>query len=83
VPIRVYILTMLMLDDHEAIVARNVGVTCSLHDAERHKSRGIEFDFECLELEPNWQESSATTDVVIALRQFTELVRELQVAALR
>ena len=81
--IQIYMLTMLALDDRKTIIARNVGVTSSLHDAERHKSRGVEFDFEPFELESNWEEDSATTDVVIAMREFCRFVREMQEAALR
>jgi hypothetical protein len=74
---------MLTLDDHDTIIARNVGVTCSLHDAERHKSRGMEYDFEPFELESNWQQDVATTDLVMAMRGLCELVRQIQVEALR
>ena len=80
--VHVYVLTMLALDDHDTIFPRNVGVTCSLHDAERHKSRGVEFDFERFQLESKWEEDSATTDVVIAMREFCHLVREMQQAPL-
>ena len=81
--VQVYILTMLAFDDHGAINARNVGVTCCLHRAELHRSKGIEFDFESFEAEKELQEQCATTDVVIAMRQFCELVAEMQQEALR
>jgi hypothetical protein len=37
-----------------------VGVTFSLHEAERHKAQGVENEFETFQICSNWQEHAAT-----------------------
>jgi len=59
---------MLTSDDHDTIVGRNVGATCSLHTAERHRSKSVDNDFECFQLESNWQQAAASTDLIMAMR---------------
>ena len=74
----VYVLTSLFFDSKGNIANRNVGVTFSLHEAECHRVEGIENDFESFPVAPNWQEHAATTDLVIAMREFCDMVKELQ-----
>jgi len=76
--INVYVLTSLHLDGKGNVASMNVGVTFSLHEAERYKGHGIENDFESFPLAPNWQEHAATTDLVFAMRTFCDMVKELQ-----
>jgi hypothetical protein len=78
-----YVLTTLSLDSKGNVQCRNVGVTFSLHEAERHKGRGVENEFESFLIGTNWQEQVATTELVFAMREFCEMVREMQEAALR
>ena len=58
--------------------SRNVGVTFSLHEAERHKAQGVESEFETFQLCSNWQEHAVTTELVFAMREFCGMVKELQ-----
>ena len=74
----VYVLTSLYLDRKGNVASRNVAVTFSLHEAELHKGKGIENDFERLLIAPNWQEHAATTELVFAMREFCDMVKELQ-----
>lgn len=76
--INIYVLTSFFLDGKRNVASRNVGVTFSLHEAERHKGQGIENDFESFPVAPNWQEHAATTDLVFAMRTFCDMVKELQ-----
>lgn len=76
--ITVHVLTSLFLDGKGNVSSANVGVTFSLHEAERHKGQGIENDFESFPVAPNWQEHAATTDLVFAMRTFCDMVKELQ-----
>ena len=81
--INAYVLTTLSLDSKGNVHSRNVGVTFSLHEAERHKAQGVENEFESFLIATNWQEQAATTELVFAMREFCEMVREMQEAALR
>lgn len=79
----VYVLTSLFFDSKGNIASRNVGVTFSLHEAERHKGQCVEHEFETFQIESYWQEDAATTGLVIAMREFCSMVQEMQEAALR
>lgn len=81
--LNVYVLTRLSLDAKGNVQCRNIGVTFSLHEAERHKDQGIENEFETFQIGANWVEQTATTDLVVAMRGFCDMVREMQEAALR
>jgi hypothetical protein len=80
---RIYVLTSLSLDRKGEVVSRNVGLTFSIHGAEEHKARGVGYDFETFQIDSNWLEDAATTDLVIAMREFCDMVREWQEAAWR
>jgi hypothetical protein len=74
----VYVLTSLFFDSKRNIKSRNVGVTFSLHEAERHKAQGVENEFETFQICSNWQEHAVTTELVFAMREFCDMVKELQ-----
>jgi hypothetical protein len=74
----VYVLTSLFVDSKGNITSRNVGVTFSLHEAERHKGQGVENEYETFQICSNWQEHAATTELVSAIREFCGMVKELQ-----
>jgi hypothetical protein len=76
--IKAYLLTSLFFDSKEDIASRNVGVTFSLHEAEQHMAQGVENEYETFQICSNWQEHAATTDLVIAMREFCDMVKELQ-----
>ena len=76
--INAYVLTSLFFDGKGNIASRNVGVTFSLHEAERHKAQGVENEFEAFQICSNWQEHAATTQLVFAMREFCDMVKELQ-----
>jgi hypothetical protein len=68
--INAYLLTSLFFDSKGDIASRNVGVTFSLHEAERHKRQGVENEYETFQICSNWQEHAATTELVIVMREF-------------
>jgi len=80
---RVYVLTTLSLDGNGNVTSRNVGVTFSVHEAEAHKAKGVENEFETHSVHADWQEDAATTDLIVALRTFRRIVEEQQAEALR
>jgi hypothetical protein len=81
--VNVYVLTALSLDSKGEVKSGNVGVTFSLHEAEEHRAKGVENDFETFQIDSNWQEDAATTDLIVALRTFRSIVEEQQAQALR
>ncbi|HXW92952.1 MAG TPA: hypothetical protein VEK33_20550 [Terriglobales bacterium] len=80
---KVYLLTSLVIDPNGEVIGKNVGVTFSLHEAEEHRAKGVENDFETFQIDSNWQVDAATTDLIVALRTFREIVEEQQAQALR
>ena len=78
-----YVLTTLCLDTRGEVIGKNVGVTFSLHQAELHKAKGVENDFEAFQIESKWVEDAATPELVVAMRGFCDIAREMQEAALR
>jgi len=81
--VNVYVLTTLSLDDEGNVLPCNVGVTFSLHEAEAHRAKGVENEFETFQIDSDWQEDAATTELVVAMRGFRDMVREMQEEALR
>jgi hypothetical protein len=79
----VYILTRLVIEEHGNVTTENVGVTFSLHEAELHRGDGVANDYERFQIDANWQEDAATTALVSAMREFREIVRQMQEEALR
>lgn len=79
----VYILIKSKIDDHGTIIDANVGVTFSIHDAEAHKSAGIENDFQTLDVDANWRETAETSAFALAMRDLRGIVEDMQAEALR
>ena len=79
----VYVLMTLSIGSQGEVVRKNVGVTFSLHEAEDHQGKDISNEFETFQIDANWQEDMATTDLVAAMREFTGMVRQWQAEALR
>ena len=82
-PVRIFVLTCLYIDDHGHVTSRNVGATFDVHEAELHRARGIEHDFETLAVDAGWLEEATKSDLVFAMRGFCDLVKDMQDAALR
>ena len=49
----------------------------------RTGAKGVEYDFEMFQVDPNWKGNAATVELVIAMRKFRSIVKELQREALR
>ena len=79
----VYVLTKLFVDAKDDIVCRNVSVTFDIFEAEAHKALGVEHDFDTLPLPRNWRENAEQSNLITVMREFRELVQQMQDAALR
>lgn len=79
----VYILTRLVIEEHGNVTAENVGVTFDIHEAEAHREKGIENDFEKFSVPGDWRDAAETSNLVRAMRNFRSMVEEMQREALR
>jgi len=78
-----YVLTRLDIDGKGNVTSRNVGVTFSLFEAEEHRSKSYENDFETYRVNADWREDAETTAAVSAMRDFRLIVEEMLTNALR
>jgi hypothetical protein len=81
--LNVYVLTSLSIHSKGSVTSRNVGVTLSLHEAELHRGDGVANDYEAFQIDSNWQEDASTTELVVAMREFRNVVEDMQREALR
>jgi hypothetical protein len=82
-PVHVFVLTKLVIDPTGTVVSKNVGIAFNIHDAENYAASDVANGYETFEVESNWQEDAATTDLVVAMRAFRDYVEELRAEALR
>jgi hypothetical protein len=82
-PVHVFVLTKLVIDPNSTVVSKNIGATFNIHDAEKYAASDVANGYETFEVESNWQEDAATTDLVGAMRAFRDYVEELRAEALR
>jgi len=78
-----YVLTILCIDAKGNVASRNVGATFDIFEAERHKGDGIENDFETFPVFADWREDAEQSGLIGTMRDFRELVAEMQEAAVR
>ena len=65
------------------VVAENIGATFDVYLAEPHRAHGVENDFERHPISASWREDAERSSVVSAIREFRQIVEEMQAAALR
>jgi hypothetical protein len=70
----VYVLTSLSLDAKGNVTSRNVGVTFDIFEAEAHKAKGVENDFEMFAVSGNWREDAEQSKLIATMRDFREIV---------
>ena len=81
--LNVYVLTTLSVDAEGNVMNGNVGVTFDLLKAEAHRAHGVENDFETFVVSGNWREDAEQSGLVTTMRDFREMVQQMQEAALR
>ena len=79
----VYVLTSLSVDGKGNVTGRNVGVTFDVFEAEAHKAKGIENGFDTFFVPGNWREDAEQSRLIRAMRNFRDMVTEMQDTALR
>jgi hypothetical protein len=60
----VFVLTTLSLDKNGDVKSRNVAVTFDLFEAEDHRNRGVEHEYEVFVVPGDWREDAEQSNVV-------------------
>ena len=81
--VHVFVLTSLSLDKKGELRSRNVAVTFDLFEAEDHRNKSVENDYDTLVVPCDWQEAAATSALVEQMRVFRDLIAEQHAEALR
>ena len=81
--VHVFVLTSLDLDKSGDVKSRNVAVTFDLFEAEDHRNKGVENDYEAFVVPCDWREDAEQSELVVAMREFRDIVKEMQDEALR
>jgi len=82
-PLEVFVLTRLAISPEGHVVAENIGATFDIYLAEAHRADGVENDFERHAISANWHEEAERSSVVAAMREFRQMVEQMQTEALR
>ena len=81
--VHVFILTTLALDKKGDVRSRNVAATFDLFEAEDHRNKGVENDYEVFVVPCDWQEDAARSELISAMRGFRSMVKQMEDEALR
>jgi hypothetical protein len=81
--VHVFVLTTLALDKKGDVQSRNVAATFDLFEAEDHRNKGVENDYETFVVPCDWRENAAQSELVSAMREFRQVVQKMQDEALR
>ena len=81
--VNLYVLTTLAFDSRGNVAGKNVGVRFSRLDAEGHRAKGVQNEFERFSVSADWREDAETFFLGDAMLGFRFLVEEMQRAALR
>jgi len=79
----VFVLTSLDLDRSGDVKSRNVAVTFDLFEAEDHRNKGVENDYDVFVVPCDWQEDAAQSELISAMRGFRSIVKQMEDEALR
>jgi hypothetical protein len=79
----VFVLTQLSLDKNGDVTSRNVAVTFDLFEAEDHKNKGVEYDYDTFVVPSDFRENAEQSELIAAMREFRTMVKQMQDAALR
>jgi len=81
--VHVFVLTSLDLDKSGDVKSRNVAVTFDLFEAEDHRNKGVENDYETFVVPCDWRDDAEQSELIAAMRGFREVVKQLHEEALR
>lgn len=81
--VHVFVLTSPCLDRNGDVRSRNVAVTFDLFEAEDHRAKGNEHDYDVFVVAPDWREDAEQSSLIVALRDFRDTVKHMHDEALR
>ena len=81
--LHVFVLSHLSLDKNGDVKSRNVAVTFDLFEAEDHRNKGVEYDYDTFVVPGDWRENAEQSELIAAMREFRTVVKQMQDAALR
>ena len=81
--VHVFVLSTLVLDKKGDVKNRNVAVTFDLFEAEDHRNKGVENDYDVFVVPCDWREDAAQSELISAMREFRAMVKAMQEEALR
>jgi len=76
--VHVFVLTSLSLDKNGDVKSRNVAVTFDLFEAEDHRDKGVEYDYDTFVVPCDWRENAEQSELIAVMREFRAMVKELQ-----
>jgi hypothetical protein len=79
----VFVLTSLSLNKNGDVKSRNVAVTFDLFEAEDHRNKNVENDYDTFVVPSDWREDAEQSELIAAMREFRTMVKQMQDAALR
>jgi hypothetical protein len=79
----VFVLKQLSLDKNGDVKNKNVAVTFDLFEAEDHRNKGVEYDYDTFVVPSDWRENAEQSELISAMREFRTMVKQMQDAALR
>jgi hypothetical protein len=74
----VFVLTSLSIDENGDVKRRNVAVTFDLFEAEDHRNKGVEHEYDVFVVPGDWREDAEQSNLVKALRDLREMARQRQ-----
>ena len=81
--VHVFVLTSLSVDKNGDVKSRNVAVTFDLFEAEDHRNKGVENDYDTFVVPCDWREDAAKSALVEQMRVSRDLIAEQHAEALR
>jgi len=79
----VFVLKRLSLDKNGDVKSRNVAVTFDLFEAEDHRNKDVGNDYDTFVVPSDWRENAEQSELISAMREFRDMVKAMQDAALR
>jgi hypothetical protein len=76
--VHVFVLTSLALDRSGDVKSKNVAVTFDLFEAEDHRNKGVEYDYDTFVVPCDWREDAEQSELIATMREFRAMVKELQ-----
>ena len=81
--VHVFVLTSLSLGKNGDVKSRNVAVTFDLFEAEDHRNKGVENGYDTFVVPCDWRDNAEQSELICAMREFREMVKQMQDEAQR